>query len=955
MTKNCHQLTQPTHISFPYSWLGHAPFAMWLICAAQPKKLVELGTHTGNSYLSFCQAVQFYKTQTQCYAIDTWQGDPHAEFYDQQVFQQLKAIHDEPYGQFSTLMKMTFDQAVETFEDNTIDLLHIDGLHTYQAVKHDFKTWLPKLTSNAIVLFHDTCVKERDFGVWQLWQEIEQTYHHTFNFKHSNGLGVICLGEPPAALKPLFQKEENLFAHFTNIGNQLSFHTNLNDLASQIQGYEPQKQALAQLYDTEIHHQNLMRAEYQNLLQILESPLSNQTQLTDNQVRELQQQLSDAQQQLAQQQQLIEQILNARSWRYMAPFRVLAEKLRTIKTSNTLNAIKKLQNKLNHLGLKRTLSKAIRYYRKHGHTAFTQRLRHELKQIKSNAPSYHQWMNEKHLPERYQQANQIMQNWQTSNQSLPKLSIIMPVYDVPYPLLTECIQSVKQQIYPNWELCICNDASPTPGMQDFLEQQALQDPRIKLIAHQTNGHISKASNSALSLATGEYIALLDNDDLLPKDALIWVAQAIIDNPNLQIIYSDEDKIAPNGEYFDPYFKSDWNPELFYAHNMISHLGVYNRALLNKIGGFREGYEGSQDYDLALRCIEQIQPQQIKHLPKTLYHWRVLPGSTAAGHDEKPYANQAALKALNDHIVRTQSSAKIVAQKYGHFRLIHAPLQQQPSVTIIIPTRNAVKLVKTCIQSIQTKTEYQNYTILLIDNGSDDPTAIEYFNQLNQQPNIKVIRDERPFNYSALNNAAVAQAESEFILLLNNDTEVINPQWLTEMVSCGIHQDIGAVGAKLLYPDDRVQHGGVIIGLGGVAGHAYHLLHKDDPGYFGKALVTQQVSAVTAACLLVKKQHYLKVGGLNETQLKVAFNDVDFCLKLQQHGLRNIWTPYAQLYHHESVSRGYEDTPEKQARFASEVQYMQQAWPQIIANDPMYNPNLSLQAPYQYRYMDTQKK
>ena len=526
----------------------------------------------------------------------------------------------------------------------------------------------------------------------------------------------------------------------------------------------------------------------------------------------------------------------------------------------------------------------------------------------------------------------------------PVVSVVMPVYNPPLHFLKEAVDSVRNQLYPNWELCIADDASSDPEIHNFLRSVEAQDKRIKVVLRPQNGHIVAASNSALALATGEFVALLDHDDVIPTDALYWMAEAINRNPAASVFYSDEDKIGVDGKRCDPYFKSDWNLELFLSQNMISHLGVYRRALLEEVGGFRLGYEGSQDYDLALRCVLKLLPNQIVHIPRVLYHWRVLPGSTALSPGEKSYAQKAGHRALSDYLVASNLGGRVESLPTGFYRVHPALPDTLPLVSLIIPTRNALELVQQCIESILAKTTYQNYEILLIDNGSDDPAALAYFSELNQYERIRVIRDDSEFNYAALNNRAVAQAKGELIGLINNDIEVIAPDWLGEMVGLVLRPGVGAVGARLWYPNDTLQHGGVIIGLGGVAGHAHWGIQRDDPGYFGRAVLTQVLSGVTAACLLVRKSVFEQVAGLDEVNLKVAFNDVDFCLKLNEAGYRNIWTPYAEMYHHESATRGTEDSPVKQARFSSEEQYMHRRWGHLFSSDPYYNVNLTLTQP-----------
>jgi GT2 family glycosyltransferase/SAM-dependent methyltransferase len=524
----------------------------------------------------------------------------------------------------------------------------------------------------------------------------------------------------------------------------------------------------------------------------------------------------------------------------------------------------------------------------------------------------------------------------------PLISVILPVYCSRLDWLREAIESVRNQIYENWQLCIADDASKNSELTDFLKSYEKIDPRIKVVFCEENGHISNASNAALSLASGKWIALLDHDDVLTEDALFRIVEAINRQPEAKIIYSDEAKIGEDGIKHSPYFKCDWNRDLFYSHNLISHLGVYDLSLVRDIGGFRVGLEGSQDHDLALRCIEKIKDNQIVHIPKVLYFWRAHTQSTASSIDAKSYAQVAGERALNDHFKRIGVDANATSGRNGYKVSYQLP-KKLPLVSLIIPTRDAVSLVQQCIESILKKTSYKNYEIILIDNNSTDPKSLEYFKSLDSYDNIRVVRDERDFNYSALNNHAVKFARGEIIGLINNDIEVITPEWLSEMVSLAIQPQIGAVGAKLLYPDNTIQHAGVILGLGGVAEHGHKNFPRESDGYFGRASVVSSFSAVTGACLLIKKSIFSRVGGLNEQDLAVAFNDVDFCLRVRELGLRNVWTPYAELYHHESATRGSEDTAEKKLRFQNEVEYMMRSWAHIIESDPAYSPNLSLKA------------
>jgi GT2 family glycosyltransferase len=525
---------------------------------------------------------------------------------------------------------------------------------------------------------------------------------------------------------------------------------------------------------------------------------------------------------------------------------------------------------------------------------------------------------------------------------LPVVSVVMPTHNTKPQWLIEAIESVRNQLYPNWELCIVDDASTDSRVRPILERYISEDDRIKVVFRKTNGHISAASNSALQLATGDYITFLDHDDLLHEHALYWVVDAIVRHPDAQLIYSDEDKIDTSGRRSTPYFKCGWNQDLFYSQNMICHLAVYKTNLIQESGGFREGYEGAQDYDLALRCIERIDPKDILHIPRVLYHWRAHRQSTALAGTAKAYALSAGERALNEHFQRRRVCA--VVESLSHLRMyrVHYQLPQVlPMVSLVVIARNGSDLIHQCIRSILQKTTYRNYEVVIMDNVSNDPKVINYLESLKAQPQIRIIRDNGPFNFSAFNNAAVQCAHGEIIGLLNDDTEVISPDWLSEMVSHAVRPEVGAVGGRLLYPNNTVQHAGVILGIRGVAGYAHKKLSRYSSGYFRRAVAIQSLSAVKAACLLIRREVYLKVGGLNE-DLGAPYSDIDFCLKLREAGYRNIYTPYAELYHHESGTERRDDTGQTPLTFEKEQQYMKKRWKGLLLDDPAYNPNLTLE-------------
>ncbi len=523
----------------------------------------------------------------------------------------------------------------------------------------------------------------------------------------------------------------------------------------------------------------------------------------------------------------------------------------------------------------------------------------------------------------------------------PLISIVVPVYNTPERWLSKAIDSVRAQVYSNWELCIADDASTEPHIRPFLEKVQREDSRIKAIFREKNGHISAASNSALEITTGEFIALLDHDDEIPPHALYEVVSALNTRPETDLVYSDEDKIDEEGRRHAPYFKPDFLPDLFHGQNYTSHLSVYRTKLVKEIGGFRIGYEGSQDWDLALRFIEKTRPERILHIPKVLYHWRAIPGSTALLISEKNYPVEAARRALTDHFSRIGTKVELIHVPGDHWRVKYPLPEKPPLVSLIIPTRNRLAILRQCVESILAKTSYPRFEIIVVDNESDDQETLLYFADLKKR-GVQVLEYHEPFNYSAINNFAVSRASGEIIGLINNDLEVIHGDWLSEMVSQAIRPGIGAVGAMLYYPNNTIQHAGVIVGLGGVAGHAFRDFPRGTEGVFNRARLIQNYSAVTAACLIIRKSIFQEVGGLDAENLSVAFNDIDFCLKVKTSGYLNLWTPFAELYHHESASRGADDTPEKHERFAKEVDYMLKRWGDRLKHDPAYNPNLTLE-------------
>lgn len=524
----------------------------------------------------------------------------------------------------------------------------------------------------------------------------------------------------------------------------------------------------------------------------------------------------------------------------------------------------------------------------------------------------------------------------------PLVSIVLPIYNVPERFLRLVLESVRSQIYPNWELCVADDNSPSPHVKRVIREYASLDSRIKYIFREQNGHIAEATNTAAQLATGEFIGFLDHDDELRENALFMMVRELNAHPNADLLYSDEDKITEDGIRHYPHFKSDWNPELILCQNYVCHFTMVRRAIFEQVGGIHKGFDGAQDWDFVLRVSEKTSPDKIRHVPHVLYHWRVIDGSTAKGTESKPYVTAAQIKAVSEHLERKGDLGASVEAipAISMLRIKYRIPEPPPLVSIIIPTYNESKLLSTCVDGILRLTSYKNIEILIVDNRSDDAETLRYLATIARDARVTVIRDDGEFNFARLNNDAVKRARGSLLCFLNNDIQVTHATWLDEMVSNVTRHNIGAVGARLLYPNGTVQHAGVILGIGGVADHMMKHLPAPSVGYFCRAILPQNLSAVTAACMLVTREAFERVGGFDQETFAVAYNDVDLCLRLRQAGSLIIYTPYAELIHHESVSRGYEDSPEKMRRFQREFDAMKARWGALLERDPYYNPNCS---------------
>jgi GT2 family glycosyltransferase len=997
------------------SWHGLIPFAFALVHWHQPQVFVELGTHKGDSYCAFCQAVDRLGLNTACYAVDTWQGEEHAGFYDASVLDELRGYHDSRYSRFSRLLQMTFDDALGYFGDGSIDLLHIDGLHTYDAVKHDFKTWLPKLSHRAIVLFHDINVRERNFGVWQFWAELKQNYP-ALEFNFSNGLGILAAGQDLSApMRELFAMDTETLArvsqYFYVLGERVFLSGSVARLqkenhaqgeeiqrltqvlehasAEQTQYLQDRDRALA-AHDIALAERDKALAAHDHALAERDKALAAHDHAlaerdkalvahghalaerdkalaahghalaerdraltaTEHATHERNQAISERdalraeldanRAELAWTKARVERILTSTSWRLTAPLRRtkygingfkarLRDGMRAIYHAAPLSTPAKLRAKtLIFDALAPFIGKTTVYQAWKAHR---ERLAALALSPGGSSPECPIPVAAEPITFPIGEPLEPYQAWRLYNQwniraeahllkclaacqSLPVISVAMPVYNTPAEFLRLAIESVKKQIYPHWELCIVDNDSSLPHVRPILEEYAASDHRIKIKLSESNLGISAGTNAAVALATGDFVTFLDHDDEIPENALAEVAAHLSNHPETDLLYSDSDKITEHGLHYDPHYKPGWSPELLLCYMCAGQLLVVRKTLYDRLGGMREGFDGSQDHDFALRAGEAA--RRVGHIPKVLYHWRAVPGSTALSGGAKAYSFEAGRRAVQEALARRNVNATAYQPPWalanGNSLFFLRFPDTGPSVTIIIPTHDNLGLLKKCLDSLR-KTTYLNYRVLIVGDESarsrTEAALLETGHEILWLP----YPDERGFNFAYKMNETVTRISSEYVVLLNDDTEVINPEWLTSMVGYAQLPGVGIVGALLRFPDGRVQHAGVIQGTQSTfVDHAFKLTPQGAGGYCNYINLPRNCSAVSAACLLISTDLYHQLGGMDTVDFGVAYNDPDLCYRAQDAGYRIVYTPTAELYHHEGATRGFADRPSELAAF-----------------------------------------
>lgn len=881
-------LEPPRHIRSGVAGNQQAAVLFILVDLLRPRRILEVGRGDDETYLSLVQAADKLGLGAVGGVMLPASGTRSASDVVPSVRWDAPSDRSSLGATHGSKDRITTGSALSA----PIDVFLLTTAFGDAFLAQAFEAAKPYLSDRAVVIFDSIHLRRAESPVSALWNEMRRTFVNR-EIDFGEGLGLLAFGEAAVAGCPeIFATSEDRWQALTRLFAMVGETTN-EVVADRLRSRPDDHQGVGQgeqLTDIDAIRAGLIGRLMVDLTTTSAS-LNEQSRL-----------LASANEALVEANQHVADVVGSLSWRVTEPLRRAKQRVR------------------------RRVSPAARVVR----AALAR---------PSDRAEYAAWVAQ--FDTLSPEIREAIARDVAKLPSPPVISIVMPVFNVAAEHLERAIESVIEQIYPFWELCVADDASTAVHVRPLLERYAAEEERIRVVFRQTNGHISAASNSALALAQGDYVGFLDHDDELAPHALYAVAKELQSFPDAEILYSDEDRIDERGRRFGPHFKPDYNPELLLGQNFVTHFCVYRRSLLESTGGFRLGFEGSQDHDLLLRATARCAPDQIRHIPRVLYHWRAIPGSVALSVDEKPYAGLAGRRAVEEHVRALDPGAEVLeGPNPVVYRARFSLPQKRPLVSIIVPTRNGVGMLRRCIDSVFDKTTYRPFELIVMDNGTDEPASLEYLDGLERQQHCTVLRDTRPFNYAALNNAAAERARGEFLLLLNNDTEVITPEWLDEMVRWGVRPGIGTVGAKLLYEDGTLQHGGLVLGIGGIAGHSHKAFPGDSPGYFGRLQIAHQVGGNTGACLLVRRSVYLEHGGLDAKNLKVSYNDVDFCIRLARSGLRHIWTPFAVLSHYESKSRGSDEAPGNRGRAARERHYMRWRWRSDLEYDPAYSSNLT---------------
>jgi GT2 family glycosyltransferase len=945
----------------PSAWVEHVPFAFWLVDVLRPQRIVELGTHTGVSYSAMCQAVKTLGLATSCFAIDTWKGDEHAGLYGEDAYGEFAAFHDRRYSAFSRMIRSTFDEALHHFEDGSIDLLHIDGLHTYEAVRHDYEAWLPKLAANAVVLLHDINVRERDFGVFRLWNEITAGRLH-FDFLHGHGLGVLGHGQDyPDALRALFGAGDDkrlvstIRETFATLGHSVRTLAERRSLDQSLSEHAKELDRLRKALAEREGEFNTLRTEFheregefdklrtalrdrEHELGVVGQRLSD----TDTEIATLRTKSAVRDGDVNSLNATICALRASTSWRITAPLRaakrlsdglavapVRSAWLQVVRMRRVARTALALSRRVGTAKIVRAGWHVLRYQGLSGVKSKLRRFEGEI--ISRQAllsPDYFEGIAQEIVAHQQSELSAgLAEKMQNAFSHQPLISVIMPVYKTPPRWLRRAVESLQEQYYGRWELCAVDDCSPTSDQRNLLQELAASDARVRFKVMERNGGISAASNAALEMARGEYVALLDHDDELTPDALFRVVEAINRQPDLDFVYSDECKVddTPARRLFHFVFKPDWSPEIMFNGMLTGHLTVYRKALVDDLGGFRSPYDFSQDYDLALRMAEVA--KRIVHIERVLYLWRSIPGSAASG--GKDFARESNIAALKDALLRRGIPGAAFPLPHVNCVRIAVPAETT-RVSIVIPSDSA-KNLQTALHAIRQQTAYPNYEVVVVCNG---PLAERLRDEFFEWEKLRFVKYNKKYNFSDKCNEGARAADGEIVVFYNDDVFPMHPDWIERLIEYLWVPGVGGVSPKLLHLDDTIQYAGMISGTPGLCGTAYNNVPNDAwDAFLTMHKWVRNVSILSGACCALWKDAFWKVGGFDAVHTSDGHSDMDLSYKLIESGYRCVYTPHALLRHIGNHSWGA-----KRHKYKADI-YALKRWGANVSADPYFTDSM----------------
>lgn len=949
---------EPRRLTDMRAWHEHIPFAFYLMDILRPSLFVELSTYGGDSYCAFCQAVDELGLSTRCYAVGRRTGDGSEGANGSEVLEGLRRHHDLAYGSFSTLLQCFPDEALKPFAHGSIDLLHMDGHHTYEAVKHDFDCWLPKLSRRAVVLLHDITVRERGFGVWKLWQELQQAYP-CFEFTHGNGLGVVGVGGAlaPEILQLLSlgaEERQRTTGFFAALGERIALKEDIEALKAAPIGAQPavglhgdaSKRIREQMDAGDIAGalQTLCRAveaypddpaAHNDLGMLLfQAGRIGEASSCFRRAAELSPGSEIVLGNLACCSEQDGQSLDAlRFW--LACYRNDGSRLAS------WTRIRELALRISQSGnpaaaraaddlIRQELGKLAPLMQAQAAATPESRSDTGATAVFREDPAYQEWIRRHAFSEA---DRRVLIERLSALRAHPRIHFLVGVRSEDAARLAETIGDLAGQVYQLWQLTL---------LAPFARPAALSE-ELRIDWIEVHGDVNEAAAAAVRRGGADWVAAIKPGDRLEPHCLATVALHADRREEWHFIYCDEDRIAADGLRFDAQFKPDFNLDLLRSTPYVGHFGLVRRSTLEAIPGLPL-FGAAANYGLCLNVLDRCGEAAIGHIAEMLFHRCAHSGESIPAAAEE----RAGARALRAHLQRRGLDAE-VEQGYlpGAFRVTYRPAER-PRVSIIIPTRDGLHLLRACVDSLLQKTAYSNYEVIIVDNNSEQSETMAYLESIPKTSGgrVRVLRYPHGFNYSAINNYAAREAAGEFLLLLNNDTQIIQAEWLERMLMHSLRPEVGVVGARLLYPNGHLQHAGVIVGMANIADHVHLGLPMKHPGYMGRAQVDQDFSAVTAACLLIRKSLFLDVGGFDEEKLAVLFNDVDLCLKVRERNLKIVWTPHAMVVHHGSVSQNSEKADQKKVeRVRREQSVMVARWAERMADDPAFNRHLSLMNRY----------